>query len=330
MCSSDLMTDPDPKKRFENLKNMIEWMAKKQEEHQWAEGEEIVSVQTENPKKQEKEEKTEKREKPRSEPSPQGDAPMLEEEEFEEFVVSPQKPPSEGTGKGFDAYLFCHPYRPFQLGEKFTIGRHIKNDLVLSSDDVSSFHASISLEGKEYVIRDMQSSNGTQLNGKYVTRKSLKNKDRIMIGANTIVYREVPEGTSLGEEIEGIGRRPTLQLQKFGKEARAVNTSSTISGDLSHLSLWQILQMLAAEEKTGCLTVIHKETAKIFFSRGRIVHCALGVMKGYDAFYSVLYFQEGKFSFDISVSSEESTMDDVVESLLLEGARRMDEQMRQE
>jgi ABC-type multidrug transport system ATPase subunit len=55
-----------------------------------------------------------------------------------------------------------------QLGdrEKLTLGRHPSNDVVLSMPNVSAFHAQITRVGQRYYITDLQSTNGTFVNGK--------------------------------------------------------------------------------------------------------------------------------------------------------------------
>ncbi len=50
--------------------------------------------------------------------------------------------------------------------ETTTMGRAPDNDLVLEGDGVSRRHASISFDGKGYLVEDLGSKNGTRVNGK--------------------------------------------------------------------------------------------------------------------------------------------------------------------
>lgn len=64
-----------------------------------------------------------------------------------------------------------------------TIGRTDKNDIVLDNIGVSSRHAKIINQGDCYYLVDLQSTNGTILNGeKITTQQLLEHEDDIMIG----------------------------------------------------------------------------------------------------------------------------------------------------
>lgn len=66
---------------------------------------------------------------------------------------------------------------------KLTIGRREDNQLVLKDQYVSGHHASIFLKNNEYMIKDLKSTNGTQVNGKKLEKTIyLNNEDEITIG----------------------------------------------------------------------------------------------------------------------------------------------------
>ncbi len=66
--------------------------------------------------------------------------------------------------------------------EGLTIGRSIKNDLVLNHRSVSRLHAGISQLGRDFWIYNLSAANGTLLNGELVERTPLLNGDLIQIG----------------------------------------------------------------------------------------------------------------------------------------------------
>jgi general secretion pathway protein E len=70
--------------------------------------------------------------------------------------------------------------------EPLTIGRHESNKLVLVEIMASRFHCVIERKDTGYVLRDLQSRNGTQLNGQRVLNAMLKSGDVIAIGATSI------------------------------------------------------------------------------------------------------------------------------------------------
>ncbi len=63
-----------------------------------------------------------------------------------------------------------------------TIGRADRSDIVIRGPMVSRVHAIVSLENGVYAVRDLDSSNGTFVNGLKVQRQSLRHQDVIRIG----------------------------------------------------------------------------------------------------------------------------------------------------
>jgi general secretion pathway protein E len=74
-----------------------------------------------------------------------------------------------------------------ELSEQpITIGRHSANVLVLADNASSRAHAVIEAVGDQFRIRDLNSSNGTFLNGQRVVGAALKAGDVIQIGATKL------------------------------------------------------------------------------------------------------------------------------------------------
>jgi serine/threonine-protein kinase len=77
----------------------------------------------------------------------------------------------------------------FELsGKKMAIGRRSENDIPIRDLGASRIHAEIIKRGKEYVVRDNKSKNGTLLNGNPVDEKLLEPGDRITIGGTILAY----------------------------------------------------------------------------------------------------------------------------------------------
>jgi chromosome segregation ATPase len=68
------------------------------------------------------------------------------------------------------------------LGRKTSIGRTPDNDLQLDAKFVSRHHAVILAGPLQTIIEDLNSTNGVQVNGRRVTRHTLKDGDQIAIG----------------------------------------------------------------------------------------------------------------------------------------------------
>ena len=80
-------------------------------------------------------------------------------------------------------------YRVFPITkDSVIIGRGEDSDLLLPNISVSRHHAEVSLKNGEVTIKDLDSSNGTILNGKPVTVASLTSGDEIVLGKFQLAY----------------------------------------------------------------------------------------------------------------------------------------------
>jgi pSer/pThr/pTyr-binding forkhead associated (FHA) protein len=66
--------------------------------------------------------------------------------------------------------------------DKTTIGRVEDNTFQLAEPSVSSHHCEVLLRGSEVVVRDLNSTNGTYINGEKVTEKVIKPGQILRLG----------------------------------------------------------------------------------------------------------------------------------------------------
>lgn len=87
------------------------------------------------------------------------------------------------------AMLFLPPFPPLQLqaGERVTVGRSRSCELVLRSPDASRRHAEIAPEGDGWRVRDLDSTNGTYVNGARIETARLASGDRLKVGRVELV-----------------------------------------------------------------------------------------------------------------------------------------------
>jgi tetratricopeptide (TPR) repeat protein len=103
-----------------------------------------------------------------------------------------------------------------------------------------------------------------------------------------------------------------------------------IKGSLKEASLPDVLQLLSMGKKTGCLGLsFHDSFGSIYFDSGRICHAAI-VNRPLDtenAVYTLFTWTSGTFNFEPGVVPEDGAERVSVDpqSMLLEGARRVDE-----
>ena len=72
--------------------------------------------------------------------------------------------------------------------DRTSLGRRPYNDIVIDNLAVSGEHAVLQLAGNDVHIEDLNSTNGTYLNGKAVKKQLLQNGDTVEIGKYRIKY----------------------------------------------------------------------------------------------------------------------------------------------
>ena len=72
--------------------------------------------------------------------------------------------------------------------DRTTLGRRPYNDIVIDNLAVSGEHAVLQMSGNEVYIEDLNSTNGTYVNGKAIKKQLLQNSDTLEIGKYKIKY----------------------------------------------------------------------------------------------------------------------------------------------
>ena len=70
--------------------------------------------------------------------------------------------------------------------EVVSIGRNASNDIQIDNLSVSKNHAKITRDRGSYRVVDLNSTNGTYLNEKMVSKAELKHKDVLTVGKHTL------------------------------------------------------------------------------------------------------------------------------------------------
>jgi pSer/pThr/pTyr-binding forkhead associated (FHA) protein len=124
--------------------------------------------------------------------------------------------------------------KEFELtGQSMTMGREPDNDIIVENLLVSGYHARIDPAGREYVLTDLQSKNGTFVNGERVTSTKLKDGDQILIGKHTIVFtlseeeiqedQKLTEPTMFIEVAQGASEAEAQEATPAGLDSTAVS-----------------------------------------------------------------------------------------------------------
>jgi len=72
--------------------------------------------------------------------------------------------------------------------DRTSLGRRPYNDIVIDNLAVSGEHAVLQMSGNEVHLEDLNSTNGTYVNGKAVKKQLLKNNDTVEIGKYKIKF----------------------------------------------------------------------------------------------------------------------------------------------
>src|SRR5678815_1300841 len=78
--------------------------------------------------------------------------------------------------------------------DKTTLGRRPYNDIVIDNLAVSGEHAVLQMVGSDVFIEDLNSTNGTYINGKAVKKQLLAHNDTVEVGKYKIKFM-VEDGT---------------------------------------------------------------------------------------------------------------------------------------
>jgi pSer/pThr/pTyr-binding forkhead associated (FHA) protein len=80
--------------------------------------------------------------------------------------------------------------RTFELTkERVTVGRIAENDIFIENSAISSRHAELIRKGDDYIVHDLNSTNGTRVNGQRVVETRLYHGDSLMFGHFELQYQ---------------------------------------------------------------------------------------------------------------------------------------------
>jgi hypothetical protein len=107
------------------------------------------------------------------------------------------------------------------------------------------------------------------------------------------------------------------------------NTEKGFAGSVSDLSVADVLQLQKANGFSGSIVFSHEDhRAIVFVQHGEVVHAEVGDAKGEDAVRAILAWSTGSFETHANVSTFAKTVDKRLDHLLLDCARRLDEERR--
>ena len=99
-----------------------------------------------------------------------------------------------------------------------------------------------------------------------------------------------------------------------------------LTGELSDLSLAELIEFFCNQRKTGRLKVVYPIGSGYFYLQaGSVVHARIGGLRGIEAVYCALTLPNASFTFSPAFEAPEQSINQPWTSVVLEGLRRMDE-----
>jgi pSer/pThr/pTyr-binding forkhead associated (FHA) protein len=123
------------------------------------------------------------------------DAPAAEPEPGATMIYAPAVEPGEepAAAPAPAAALAFNGQRHELSGTRVVLGRSKDADLQVADPNVSRRHAEVRQEGAEYVLVDLDSTNGIESGGRRVRRLKLENGTRFTIGSTELVFSREPQ-----------------------------------------------------------------------------------------------------------------------------------------
>jgi CheY-like chemotaxis protein len=126
-------------------------------------------------------------------------------------------------------------------------------------------------------------------------------------------------------------RQKFIETVKQQAVDEMINT--TVSGNLRDMSLTSIVQILCNDMRSARLVLRQlnsmpdgeEQEGVIFFENGQIIHAAAGSLRGAEAVYELLGWDEGSFQMESNVVAPRQTITVPWTDLLLKGTKRLDE-----
>lgn len=100
---------------------------------------------------------------------------------------------------------------PF-LKDNVTIGREEDNTIVIANLAVSGYHARIDKTGNDFIVTDLQSTNGTFVNNKKVVSHKLSHGDNILVGKHIILFVASEKKIRPGQKSDKMDLGKTMML----------------------------------------------------------------------------------------------------------------------
>ena len=128
---------------------------------------------------------------------------------------------------------------------------------------------------------------------------------------------------------ELIARVNLLLARRTQENIAASRTTTTgrtrFSGSTQDMAVVDLLQTFEVSRKSGVVHLNGSQNAHIFFREGKVVDAELGRLRGEEAIYRALIWNEATFEVEFKTIPNEDVIGGSTQAVLMEGMRRVDE-----
>ena len=166
---------------------------------------------------------------------------------------------------GLGKLIFTESYQPtrhvFVQQTPFVIGRAADCDLVLDHNGISKHHTRIIADANEFLVQDLQSKNGTLVNGVRIERTTLADRDVISVAGIDLTFRTIQD-----RELSADLQKKLTKIQSALRFTKNIGNSFVLDPVLDEVM--NALMQLSQAERGFVLMEDNKET----FEMVRSVH----------------------------------------------------------
>jgi tetratricopeptide (TPR) repeat protein len=160
----------------------------------------------------------------------------------------------------------------------------------------------------------------------YIEREDLEMARERLLEAKRLNSRiSIAEGL---EAIRRAGRSGAQVVETYVQPQPTLKRNATLTGDLSAITIFDIVQVLENARLTGALEIKHEPHAgRVFFNEGRIVGAEMETVQGEEAFRKLVEVAGGFFEFEKSAQGFPVTINAASNTnLILDSLRQLDEE----
>lgn len=173
-----------------------------------------------------------------------------------------------------------HTY-PVSAEKLLKIGRSDLNDIIIDDAAVSSTHAEVEFDGDGFYLTDIQSKNGTFIDGELIISRKLKNENVITIGAYSLLFKYDVSDT-FQEEADSISQA-TMMIDTAFHRSKLAKSLSELGEEKEKITSKGMITFLDGSRDPFAiekpLVTIGKETACDIVVKGLFVEKTAAVIR---------------------------------------------------